>query len=125
MLDTPPGLSEFPHVIVNQARMRQFLLDYMARQASRLVPEYAVEFLSLTVDESHGARAVEATLRRGDGEEVTVRASYVVGCDGARSAVWPSAARWSVTPPRLGCDGRPRQHRLPRLAHQERRPVGR
>lgn len=96
MLDTPPGLSEFPHVIVNQARMRQFLLDYMARQASRLVPEYAVEFLSLTVDESRGARPVEATLRRGDGEEVTVRASYVVGCDGARSAVRAAIGRTLV-----------------------------
>jgi phenol 2-monooxygenase (NADPH) len=29
--DTPDGLSEFPHVIVNQARMQQYLLDHMAR----------------------------------------------------------------------------------------------
>ena len=83
--DTPDGLSEFPHVIVNQARMQQYLLDHMARSASRLNPDYGVEFVGLEV--GAGDQPVTVTLRRADGEEFVVRAKYVVGCDGARSAV--------------------------------------
>jgi phenol 2-monooxygenase len=83
--DTPDGLSEFPHVIVNQARMQQYLLDHMARSASRLTPDYGVEFTGLEI--GAGDHPVTVTLRRADGEEFTVRARYVVGCDGARSAV--------------------------------------
>lgn len=82
--DTPEGLSEMPHVIVNQARMQQYLLDHMARSASRIEPDYGVEFVTLTVGE--GEYPVEVTLSRG-GREFTVRAKYVVGCDGARSNV--------------------------------------
>lgn len=87
--DTPPGLSEFPHVIVNQARMQQFLLDQMARSASRLKPDYGIEFVDLEVGD--GEHPVEVRLRHAGGarvgEEFTVHAKYVVGCDGARSAV--------------------------------------
>jgi phenol 2-monooxygenase len=43
--DTPEGLSEFPHVIVNQARMQQYLLDHMARSPSRLRPDYGIELV--------------------------------------------------------------------------------
>ncbi|MFT4307539.1 MAG: FAD-dependent monooxygenase [Microbacterium sp.] len=84
--DTPEGLSEFPHVIVNQARMQQYLLEHAARSASRLEPDYGIEFVTLRVGE--GDHPVEVTLRRAKtGEEFTVRATYVVGCDGARSNV--------------------------------------
>ncbi|WES66099.1 FAD-dependent monooxygenase [Microbacter sp. GSS18] len=87
--DTPDGLSEFPHVIVNQARMQQFLLDHAATSASRLTADYGIEFVTLTVGE--GDHPVDVVLRHvaGDraGEEFTVRARYVVGCDGARSGV--------------------------------------
>ena len=84
--DTPDGLSEFPHVIVNQARMQQYLLDHMARSATRLAPHYGTEFTGLEV--GAGEYPVTVTLRRRrDGAEFTVRAKYVVGCDGARSAV--------------------------------------
>src|SRR3954452_20022578 len=43
ILDTEEGLSEFPHVIVNQARMLAYLLDHMQRSPSRLVPCYGLE----------------------------------------------------------------------------------
>jgi phenol 2-monooxygenase (NADPH) len=85
--DVEDGLSEFPHVIVNQARMLQYLLDYMSRSPSRLEPDYGVEFVSLKIEPS-GDHAVRVTLRKvSDGSEATVRARYVVGCDGARSLV--------------------------------------
>ena len=83
--DTPDGLSEFPHVIVNQARMQQYLLDHMARSAARITPHYGIEFVTLEVGE--GEHPVTAILRDATGEEVVVRAKYVVGCDGARSNV--------------------------------------
>ncbi|WP_193597819.1 FAD-dependent monooxygenase [Microbacterium sp. YJN-G] len=88
--DTPAGLSEFPHVIVNQARMQQFLLDHAARSASRLEADYGIEFVGYEMD-AESEHPVVVTLRRTagerEGEEFTVRAKYVVGSDGARSNV--------------------------------------
>jgi phenol 2-monooxygenase len=85
--DTEDGLSEFPHLIVNQARLLQYLLDYMHKSPTRLVPDYSVEFVTLKV-ESKGDYPVVVTLRNLDtGAETSIRARYVVGCDGARSRV--------------------------------------
>ena len=85
--DTEDGLSEMPHVIVNQARLQQYLLEYMRMSPTRLEPDYGLEFVTLKV-ESSGEHPVVATLREvASGNEKTVRAKYVVGCDGARSAV--------------------------------------
>lgn len=85
--DTEDGLSEFPHVIVNQARLQQLLLDYMRRSPSRLDADYGLEFVTLKV-EPEGEHPVVVTLRRpSNGAVLTVRAKYVVGCDGARSLV--------------------------------------
>ena len=85
--DVEDGLSEFPHVIVNQARLLQYLQEYMAKSPTRLVPDFGWEFETLTVDPL-GDHAVAATLRNvARDARKTVRAKYVVGCDGARSKV--------------------------------------
>jgi phenol 2-monooxygenase (NADPH) len=85
--DTEGGLSEMPHVIVNQARMQQYLLDYARNSPTRLVPDYGLEFVTLKVD-GVGDHPVVVTLRdAASGAEKTIRAKYVVGCDGARSRV--------------------------------------
>jgi phenol 2-monooxygenase len=85
--DTEDGLSEFPHVIVNQARLQQYLLDYMRQSPTRLEADYGLEFVTLKV-ESEGGHPVVVTLRDvASGALKTVRAKYVVGCDGARSGV--------------------------------------
>ena len=85
--DTEDGLSEFPHVIVNQARLQQYLLEYARQSPTRLEANYGLEFVTLKV-EAAGAYPVVVTLRNADsGAETTIRAKYVVGCDGARSAV--------------------------------------
>src|SRR4051794_18109570 len=85
--DTEDGLSEFPHLIVNQARLLQYLLDYMHKSPTRLVPDYGLDFVTLKV-ESEGDHPVVVTLRNLEaGTETSMRAKYVVGCDGARSLV--------------------------------------
>src|SRR4249920_2889767 len=38
--DVEDGLSEMPHVIVNQARVHDYLLDVMRKSPTRLVPNY-------------------------------------------------------------------------------------
>ena len=89
--DTEPGLSEFPHVIVNQARMLAYLLDHMERSPSRLAPFYGLHARDVEVDTSGSSeypvtvtvqhmKGLEAT-----GETSTIRAKYVVGCEGSRS----------------------------------------
>ncbi len=94
--DVEDGLSEFPHVIVNQARIHHYLLESMRRSPSRLEPDYGLDVTGLTVADS-GAYPVTVTLRhtdaRREGEEVLVRARYVAGCDGARSVVRRSIGR--------------------------------
>src|SRR5438105_15033216 len=85
--DTEDGLSEFPHLIVNQARLQQYLLDYMRRSPTRLEANYGLEFETLKVEPA-GEHPVVVTLRDvANGSQTTVRAKYVVGCDGARSRV--------------------------------------
>ncbi|GAB3277415.1 FAD-binding monooxygenase [Sinomonas notoginsengisoli] len=85
--DVADGLSEYPHVIVNQARMQEYLLEKMRTSPSRLVPEYGVEATGVEVLDDGGDYPVKVTLQREGGDTAVVRAKYVVGCDGARSAV--------------------------------------
>ncbi len=93
--DTPEGLSEFPHVIVNQARMQEYLLEYAANSASKLEAEYGLEFIGLTVGD--GEHPVAVTLRPtgsiDPADDVVIHAKYVVGCDGARSRVRQAIGR--------------------------------
>ena len=85
--DTEDGLSEMPHVIVNQARLQQYLLDYMRLSPSRLEADYGLEFVTLTVEPGDDHPVVVTLRDTASGLERTVRANYVVGCDGARSRV--------------------------------------
>jgi phenol 2-monooxygenase len=103
--DVEEGLSEFPHVIVNQARMLEHLRGAMARSASRLQPHYGLHASGLTVDPSGAAEhPVTVTLQHlAEGQETgrtsTVRARYVVGCDGSRSSVRTAIGRELVGDP--------------------------
>lgn len=83
--DVEEGLSEMPHVILNQARVHDFYLEKMRNAPTRLTPDYGTALIGLTIDRG-AVRPVTATLSR-DGAEETVTARYVAGCDGARSAV--------------------------------------
>ncbi|WP_137920855.1 FAD-binding monooxygenase [Hydrogenophaga sp. 2FB] len=89
--DTEDGLSEFPHVILNQARVHDFYLELMRHSPSRLQPHYARRVLDVSRDTDAVDGPVTVRLERTDaahaGQVEVVKARYVVGCDGARSAV--------------------------------------
>ncbi|WP_256807984.1 MULTISPECIES: FAD-binding monooxygenase [unclassified Bradyrhizobium] len=97
--DVEDGLSEFPHVILNQARIHDGFLDTMRKSPAGLEPHYSRRLLDLEVDPAAGPadHAVTVRLERIDagneGKIETVKARYVVGCDGARSTVRKSIGR--------------------------------
>lgn len=91
--DDETGVSEFPHLIVNQARVLDYFAEVAANSPSRLTPDYGYEFVDLSVA-GEGDYPVTVSLRQvDDGAEREVRAKYVVGCDGARSGVRDSIGR--------------------------------
>jgi phenol 2-monooxygenase len=95
--DVEDGLSEMPHVILNQARVHDFLLETMRHAPSRLEPVYRRRFVGIDTEPSTATHPVRARLERLDpgheSEIETVRARYVVGCDGARSNVRQAIGR--------------------------------
>jgi phenol 2-monooxygenase len=89
-------ISEFPHLIVNQARVLDYFAEAAANGPGRIVPDYGIEFAGLTLHEGE-EYPVEVRVRYSAGpragEQRTVRAKYVVGCDGARSGVREAIGR--------------------------------
>ncbi len=85
--DVEDDLSEMPHVILSQARVHDFYLEVMAKSARRLTPDYGQELISVTRrDDAEFPVTVQLQSKDGARTE-TVCARYVVGCDGAHSAV--------------------------------------
>jgi phenol 2-monooxygenase (NADPH) len=100
--DVEDGLSEFPHVVLNQARVHDYYLDVMRNSASRLEPHYSRRLLDVQIEITScigdtSSHPVTVRLERIDrvhqGQVETVKAGYVVGCDGARSTVRQSLGR--------------------------------
>ncbi len=94
--DVEEGLSEFPHMILNQARVHDFYLTVMRNSPNRLEPDYSRRLAGVEIDPAVSSahvpsHPVTVSLERVDpdhkGQIEKVRARYVVGCDGARSAV--------------------------------------
>src|SRR5262249_28752706 len=87
--DVEDGLSEFPHVVLTQARVHDFFLDVMRKSPAKLEPHYSRRLLDLRSESE--TSAVTVRLERLDAAHVneieTIRARYVIGCDGARSTV--------------------------------------
>ena len=89
--DVPEGISEMPHVLINQARVHDMFLGVMRNAPTRLEPDYGWKVADLTVDPQAKQYPVTVTLESTApgtaGRTTTVRANYVIGCDGARSTV--------------------------------------
>ncbi|MDI1288449.1 MAG: FAD-binding monooxygenase [bacterium] len=89
-VDDEHGISEFPHLLVNQARVLDYFAEFMINSPTRLAPDYGWEFdgLEVTTDPEYPVyvHLIHVTGPNG-GEHRTVRAKYVVGGDGARSRV--------------------------------------
>ncbi|QRQ79779.1 FAD-binding monooxygenase [Glutamicibacter protophormiae] len=88
--DDPTGVSEFPHLVVNQARVIDYFADFARNSSARIEPDYGWDFETLVVDDE-GEYPVKVTLagtgEGNQGQTRVVRAKYVVGADGARSQV--------------------------------------
>lgn len=95
-IDDEAGISEFPHLIVNQARVLDYFADFAKNSPSRFVPDWGWEVTSLVVGDE-GDYPVEVTLKGtadfNKDEEKTVHCKYVVGTDGARSLIRKSIGR--------------------------------
>lgn len=90
--DVADDLSEMPHLIINQARVHDHFLDVMRQNPGKVEPHYQRKLLDLDVspDREYPVTArIERLVNFSQYSQVieTVRAKYVVGCDGARSSV--------------------------------------
>ena len=93
--DARIGLSEFHHGVVNQARLHDQLLEGMEQSPAHLVPHYKRRLLDLNLDsklsQDLNAHPITARFEHQEADHPskieTVRARYIVGCDGARSGV--------------------------------------
>ena len=59
--DVEDGLSEFPHVILNQARVHDFYLEFMRNSPTRLEPAYSRQLLGLDMNSSDAGSAATAS----------------------------------------------------------------
>lgn len=77
LLDSP-----YPYVLMlPQHETEQLLTEHLLSQGGAI--EWQTELISIAQDE----QGVDAVLRRPDGQEEHVRVGWLVGCDGAHSAV--------------------------------------
>ncbi|KAI5213425.1 2-polyprenyl-6-methoxyphenol hydroxylase [Aureobasidium subglaciale] len=83
--DTPPGLSHLPHVILNQARINELLLDKMYSFNSNQHIDYAHHVKTTRIGMVKDYPVEVIAEHRG--QERIFRAKYVLACDGAHSSV--------------------------------------
>jgi phenol 2-monooxygenase (NADPH) len=89
--DVEDGISHMPHIILNQARIHDMYLEVMRNSASRLEVDYDCKLISLEINQK-GKYPILATIEE-KGELKTIKAHYLVGCDGARSLVRKAIGR--------------------------------
>lgn len=94
--EDPQGVSEYPHLTVNHARVLDYFAEFMANSPTRMKPDYGLEFQGLTVaQEGDYPVTVRLVHTAGEkaGQERVVHAKYVLGSDGAHSGVRKAIGR--------------------------------
>lgn len=89
-LDDEHGISEFEHIIVNQARVIDYFSEFALNSPARGQVDFGYEFVGLEVDRAADypvTVTLKCTAGPHEGETRVVRTKYVVGADGARSQV--------------------------------------
>ena len=130
--DVEDGLSEMPHVILNQARVHDFYLDLMRNAPSRLEPHYQRQFLDLAIAPTAPPCRIRSRCgstqrpwargpdRDGQGQiRGRLRRRAQRGAQGDRPGT-----RRRFRQPGLGRHGRARGHRLSRHPSEVPDPVG-
>lgn len=88
--EDPNNVSEFPHLIVNQARVLDYFAEVMANAPTRMQPDYGIAFQGLEITPDADYPVVVSLLHGAVGQAgatQAIHARYVVGADGAHSRV--------------------------------------
>lgn len=86
--DVEDDLSEMPHVILSQARIQDFFLEFIRSTPNRVSPDYNRELVKLDhIANSKFPVCSTFTCLDDENKTETINARFVVGCDGARSTV--------------------------------------
>src|SRR5215472_6042172 len=91
--DVEDGLSEFPHVVLNQARVHDFYLDVMHKSPTRLAPDYARRLLDLGIPSDAPIPGIKARWKRSAPALWSAAMAHTAPCAG------PSGGRCVATPP--------------------------
>lgn len=95
--DDPHGMSEFPHLIVNQARILDELACVAYNNPARIKPDYGIEFIKLTVGNETDDYPLTVNVRHligeKQGQEQQIKTRYLIGADGAHSKVRDAIGR--------------------------------
>lgn len=89
--DVKDGLSEMPHIVLNQGRIHDMYIDVMRNSPTRLEVDYECKLISLEINQP-GEYPIHAIIEE-KGVLKTVHARYIAGCDGARSLVRKAIGR--------------------------------
>lgn len=88
--DDPNGISEFEHLIVNQARVLDYFAEAALHGPARIEPDYGIEFVSQERDD-HPTHPVLVTIRDSgatrEQEDAALAAAAGLGAEAARLAV--------------------------------------
>lgn len=83
--DVKDGISEMPHIVLNQGRVHDMYIEMMHNSPSRLEVDYQCKLVALEINQQ-GKYPIIAQIEE-KGKIKTIRSKYIVGCDGARSLV--------------------------------------
>ena len=130
-IDGRSVFSEFPHVVLNQARVHQFFLDTMQKSPAQLVPDYHRRLVDMQIDPSDAEspvsrdyRADGSRARGSEGGRLRSLCRRLRRCAEYCAAATESRDARRLGQQGLGRHGSPAGLRLPGYPHQEHHPVG-